>query len=337
MLTLHRPRNLPYTSPRSAVPLPRTQWEKLPYLTGTEEAALCKRWRECGDIEARNELVLRNMKLIPWIARRYLSSGLDFEDLMQEGAFGLMTAAEKYDYRIGRFTTYATWWVRQSLGRAVMDHSHMIRVPVHLQIDFNLIQKASFELARTLGRVPTAEELAQLTGYKAGKIVRTQKLMEVKVLSLDAKVRQNNGRGDGEQGVAFGDLLADIGALSPDMFTEAREMLERSMRRLEEMRLAVWRCFNRSPQAARHAERNQAIFTAFYAEGRVRNRPTLVELGERFGLTRERIRQIIVRTWQWAGRGDSRYTGGNYALEMRRVEALKALLATIEERDTRAA
>ncbi len=175
-----------------------------PLLTGTEELALAKRI-ERGDLQAKERLVTHNLRLVVSIARRYQGSDLTLLDLIQEGTLGLIRAAEKFDWRKGfRFSTYATLWIRQSIGRALANHSRAIRLPVAVAERERRLARARADLTVTLGREPTVEELATALGMEVREIEAMQDTARV-VASLDLPV-------GGENGVALGELLTAAGA-----------------------------------------------------------------------------------------------------------------------------
>ena len=235
-------------------------------LTREEEAELAEKVSR-GDIEARNALCNANYRLVISIAKRYISSGVDFMDLVQEGNIGLMRAVEKFDYTKGfRFSTYATWWIRQSISRYIADAGRTIRVPVHMVESINRQNRAVKKLTMELERIPTMEEIAEETGVSVEKVAEIYAAM-LDATSLDTPV------GDEEES-CIGDFLADEQSLSPE--DEAIKSLMAS-----DVRKAL----------SLLDEREQEILRLRYGfDGQPRM--TLDEVGKMYGITRERVRQI---------------------------------------------
>ena len=198
-------------------------------LTPAEELRLARRI-ERGDLEAKDRLVRANLRLVVHVAKRYQREehGLSLADLVQEGTVGLVRAAEKFDHRRGyRFSTYATIWIRQSIGRAIGDKGRVIRLPLHTGQLVRRMDREENRLATTLGREPLDEELAQALEWPAAEVVRLRELRRSTV-SLHEPIRE-------EGGAELGELLADGEALAPDAHAEAsilREELRAAMRTL---------------------------------------------------------------------------------------------------------
>jgi RNA polymerase primary sigma factor len=235
-------------------------------LTPAEEVSLAKRI-ERGDVEAKHRMVESNLRLVVSIAKRYQGLGLPFLDLIQEGAIGLNRAAEKFDWRRGhKFSTYATWWIRQAIQRAISNHGRTIRIPVHVLERRRKVELAVQRLEAELGRRPTREELAGATGLSLGQVDEARSLARTTV-SL------NRAYGaDGDQTELL-ELIPDPAAEAPE------EELERRRRR----RL-VRRALLDLPA------RERLILDHHYG---LSGKPqTLNEIGHELGLTRERVRQL---------------------------------------------
>jgi RNA polymerase sigma factor (sigma-70 family) len=226
--------------------------------------ALRRTVREAG--KAKQRFIQSNLRLVVSIAKRYQSTGLPLLDLIQEGNLGLIRAVEKFDHRKGfKFSTYATWWIRQAIGRGVADKGRTIRLPSHVVDTLTTLSKASGTLLKELGREPTAAELSELTGMSIDR-VETALSATADVISLSAGV--------GEDATEFGDLLPDENAAVP--FDVAAASLEKvALRKLLHTL----------------SDREREVLELRF--GLVGDRPlTLDEVGRHFQLTRERIRQI---------------------------------------------
>ncbi|NLG74274.1 MAG: sigma-70 family RNA polymerase sigma factor [Chloroflexi bacterium] len=231
-----------------------------------ERRSELERLRQQGH-QAREKLIKANTRLVVSIARRYVGRGVPFLDLIQEGNLGLMKAVEKYEYRRGfRFSTYATWWIRQSVSRAVADQSRTIRVPVHMTDRLRLLYRATQEMEQELGRTPDIEELAARLETTPSK-VRWLLQIAQPVLSLESPV------GDDDEG-ELGQYVEDENTPSP-----AQAAYENMLReRIDEVLASL------SPREGR-------VLRMRFGLGNNRAH-TLEEVGQKFGLTRERIRQI---------------------------------------------
>jgi len=233
---------------------------------GRVERYECDRLVEIGK-DARRRLIQANLRLVVSIAKKYTSYGLTMMDLIQEGNIGLMRAVEKFDYTKGhKFSTYATWWIRQAITRAIADQSRTIRLPVHMGEAISQVKRTSHRLQQTMQRDPSAEEIASEMGISAGKVRRTLEA-SMHPLSLEMPVGQE---GDGR----MGDFIEDDRIATPAeaaTMTMLREQIEEVLYKLP--------------------ERERKIVQLRYGlnDGKYR---TLEEVGVEFGITRERIRQI---------------------------------------------
>ena len=239
---------------------------KVPLLTRAQEVALAKRI-ERGDFEAKQKMIESNLRLVVAYAKNYRNRGLPFVDLIQEGTIGLVRAAEKYDYRKGfKFSTYATWWIRQALARALADKSRTIRIPVHINEKLAQIWRVERNLVSDLGRDPTIEEVADATGLEVDDI-RSIRTSAQAPLSLEMPVGE-------DEDAEFGQFIPDEDAESP--YERAAELLAN-----EALQDALGNL----------SFRERRVLELRYGFDGERPR-TLDELGQAFNVTRERIRQI---------------------------------------------
>ena len=245
------------------------QIARVPLLTAAEEVSLAKAL-ERGDVRAHRRLIEANLRLVVSIARRYSNRGLSFLDLIQEGNLGLMKAVERYDWRLGhRFSTYATWWIRQSVTRALADQGRTIRVPAQVVDTINRMSRVERQLAQKLQRQPTTEELAVAMEVKPAKIEHLKRVSQEPV-SLAVQV--------GDDATELGELIEDERMTRPG---EAMAQEQRSTR--------VADLISKLPY------RERTILELRYGLGGGQSL-TLEEVGRRFGVTRERVRQIETRT-----------------------------------------
>ena len=239
---------------------------RVPLLTSEEEKELAERMA-LGDEDAKNRLIEANLRLVVSIAKRYVGKGMFFLDLIQEGNIGLMKAVDKFDHEKGfKFSTYATWWIRQAITRAIADQARTIRIPVHMVETIHKVSRYSRQMLQELGREATAEEIGEKMGLSAEKVREIMKIAQDPV-SLETPIGE-------EEDSHLGDFIPDDDAPQPSEIASAtilREVIERELHTL-------------TPREEHVIKLRFGLY-----DGRSR---TLEEVGKEFDITRERIRQI---------------------------------------------
>ena len=239
---------------------------RIPLLTYEEEVELAKRI-EAGDQKAKDQLAEANLRLVVSIAKRYVGRGMQFLDLIQEGNMGLIKAVDKFEHKKGfKFSTYATWWIRQAITRAIADQARTIRIPVHMVETINKLVRAQRQLVQELGRDPLPEEVAELMNMDVEKVREVQKIAQEPV-SLETPIGE-------EEDSHLGDFIPDEEILSPSDAATNTMLREQLISVLDTL-----------------TDRERKVLALRFGldDGRTR---TLEEVGQAFDVTRERIRQI---------------------------------------------
>ncbi len=245
---------------------------KIPLLTNEEELELAKRIQEKKDSFAKDILVNANLRLVVSIAKKYIGRGLSFLDLIQEGNVGLIKAAGRFDYRKGyKFSTYATWWIQQSITRAIADKARIIRLPIHMIDSISKIRKATIDLTSELGRTPSKQEIA----YRMG--ISVQKLTSI-IKSAQSTISMDTPATSDEDSSKIADFIVDNSTITPDSRVSQDNLLEDIRKILNQL-----------------SQKERDVLILRYGLDNNGSKKTLDEIGTQYGVSRERIRQIETR------------------------------------------
>ena len=244
---------------------------RIPLLSSEDELFLAKKIQENDDALAKNTLVNANLRLVVSIAKKYIGRGLSFLDLIQEGNVGLIKAASRFDYKKGyKFSTYATWWIQQSITRAIADKARIIRLPIHMIDSISKIRKTTLELTTELGRTPTKQEIAYRMGITVQKLTAIIKSAQ-STISMDTPSATDDSS-------KIADFIVDNSTITPDSRVTQENLLEDIRKILGQL-----------------SQKERDVLILRYGLDNNGAKKTLDEIGSQYGVSRERIRQIETR------------------------------------------
>lgn len=242
---------------------------KIPMLSPEEELDIAKKIKDEHSEFSKNVLVNANLRLVVSIAKKYIGRGLSFLDLIQEGNIGLMKAAERFDYTKGyKFSTYATWWVQQSITRAIADKARSIRLPIHMIESLNKIKKTTIDMTTELGRTPTKQEIAYRLGISVAKLNQIIKSAQP-TISMETPANQK------DDSSKIADYIVDNSTITPETMVSQESMLEDIKKMLNQL-----------------MPKERDVLIMRYGLNNDGTKKTLDEIGSQYGVSRERIRQI---------------------------------------------
>ena len=242
---------------------------KIPMLSPEEELDIAKKIKDEHSEFSKNVLVNANLRLVVSIAKKYIGRGLSFLDLIQEGNIGLMKAAERFDYTKGyKFSTYATWWVQQSITRAIADKARSIRLPIHMIESLNKIKKTTIDMTTELGRTPTKQEIAYRLGISVAKLNQIIKSAQP-TISMETPANQK------DDSSKIADYIVDNSTITPESMVSQESMLEEIKKMLNQL-----------------MPKERDVLIMRYGLNNDGTKKTLDEIGSQYGVSRERIRQI---------------------------------------------
>ena len=245
---------------------------KIPLLSASEELDLAKKIQEEHDAFSKDVLVNANPRLVVSIAKKYIGRGLSFLDLIQEGNVGLIKAAGRFDYKKGyKFSTYATWWIQQSITRAIADKARIIRLPIHMIDSISKIRRTTIELTTELGRTPTKQEIAYRLGLPVSKLTSIIKSAQSTV-SMDTPATSD------DDSSKIADFIVDNSTITPDGKVSQENLLEDTRKILNQL-----------------SQKERDVLILRYGLDNNGMKKTLDEIGSQYGVSRERIRQIETR------------------------------------------